>query len=284
MYSHLPQDLKKCIGIVCNGELVLSASLEKRIKECGLIIGVDGGLNACASMHLLPTWIVGDFDSVNPEILTYFSQSTNILRYTQAKDFTDLEIAIKKAKEMHPASSVFVFGGLGGRMDHTLTNLFFLMRDPGHLFLESENQLIFAVNAHSGSLFIPRNEFQTLAVYPYNGPTKELRISMEKKEYHYCDFNRENSAILPLISDCYLSIGQGEVLVLLDKRIILIDTDCHQKMEKEAAKDISTLFLLERLLHSPDEFLTTHEHVFHLCGFAQKTLSKMEKCFVLLMI
>jgi thiamine pyrophosphokinase len=71
--------------------------------------------------------VLGDFDSCD------FSSLQGIEFYIHSlstdKDDSDLGVALKDAYAKSPSAPVIVFGGLGGRVDHTLSNLYLLFRE-----------------------------------------------------------------------------------------------------------------------------------------------------------
>lgn len=91
------------------------------------MIGVDGGLNHCATLDITPQWIIGDFDSVESDVFKRFRQD-KMIQLEAAKNLTDLEVAVKKAQQLNTTAQIVIFGGLGGRLDHTLSNIFLLLR------------------------------------------------------------------------------------------------------------------------------------------------------------
>jgi thiamine pyrophosphokinase len=92
------------------------------------IICADGGARHARALGLIPEMIVGDLDSINPEIEKYFRQDgVRFLHYPAMKDETDAELALLKAFELAP-DKILIFGGLGLRLDHTLANLSLLLQ------------------------------------------------------------------------------------------------------------------------------------------------------------
>ena len=67
-----------------------------------IVIGVDRGLEFLYRNQILPTYIVGDFDSVEPEVVEYYRSETNvpIRQFDPVKDASDTEIAIRLAIEL----------------------------------------------------------------------------------------------------------------------------------------------------------------------------------------
>lgn len=89
-----------------------------------LVVCADGGANFAYQMGVTPDCIVGDLDSIRPEVKEYFAQQgVRFIVYPAAKDFTDFQLALKAAEEMG-ADEIILVGTLGGRLDHTLANLY----------------------------------------------------------------------------------------------------------------------------------------------------------------
>lgn len=95
-----------------------------------LFIGVDRGNLFLIEQGIYPDLAIGDFDSVSEEELALVcSQSKEILQAQPEKNDTDLELAVKTAFVRYPQAQVTIFGAFGGRLDHTLANIF-LPSDP----------------------------------------------------------------------------------------------------------------------------------------------------------
>lgn len=91
------------------------------------IIAVDGGLAFLKLAGLKPDAIVGDFDTVAPEILEDYRKQPEITfeAHKPEKDETDTELAIDTAIKAGCNSLVFL-GATGGRLDHAIGNLHLL--------------------------------------------------------------------------------------------------------------------------------------------------------------
>lgn len=119
--------MKRCL-IITGGPLDLSfaaAFLEKEAFE--KVIAVDSGLEGVKALGLEPDMIVGDFDSVKPEILEYYRTREHIVWDVRQpeKDETDTELALMKAQAAG-CSRIAVLGATGGRLDHMLGNIHLL--------------------------------------------------------------------------------------------------------------------------------------------------------------
>ena len=119
--------MKRCL-IITGGKLDLSFAGSFLGQETfDKIIAVDAGLEAVKALGLEPDMIVGDFDTVKPEVLAYYRRMEHIVWDARQpeKDETDTELALLKAQATG-CSEVVVLGATGGRMDHTLGNIHLL--------------------------------------------------------------------------------------------------------------------------------------------------------------
>ena len=119
--------MKRCL-IITGGKLDLSFAGSFLGQETfDKIIAVDAGLEAVKALGLEPDMIVGDFDTVKPEVLAYYRRMEHIVWDARQpeKDETDTELALLKAQATG-CTEVVVLGATGGRMDHTLGNIHLL--------------------------------------------------------------------------------------------------------------------------------------------------------------
>lgn len=111
--------MSKRIVIVSGGELDEELTLAVLKKQEGeYIIGVDKGMEFLYTHQIMPSYIVGDFDSVKAEIADYYKNETNvpIREYNPVKDASDTEIAIRLAMTLG-CSELIILGATGGRVD-----------------------------------------------------------------------------------------------------------------------------------------------------------------------
>ena len=88
--------MSKKIVIVSGGELEESFVLsELETLDSQFIIGVDKGMEFLYHHKILPSYIVGDFDSVDQKIGDYYCNETKvpIREFNPVKDASDTEIA-----------------------------------------------------------------------------------------------------------------------------------------------------------------------------------------------
>lgn len=114
--------------VIAGGEIdkkILEDYIEKHSNLN--IIAVDKGLEALYQLDVAPNHVVGDFDSVDANILQTFKNNTKIVfhTYNPEKDNTDTDIALKLAIELK-SSTITIIGALGKRFDHALANIHIL--------------------------------------------------------------------------------------------------------------------------------------------------------------
>lgn len=102
-----------------------AAFLSKEKQDC--LLAADKGMEFCYEQKICPDYIMGDFDSADPKIVSYYSNSADVelIRFQPEKDDTDMELAVRKAITLG-SDKIYVLGALGGRMDHCIANIHLL--------------------------------------------------------------------------------------------------------------------------------------------------------------
>ena len=116
--------------IFANGEINQMPSAAQLVHGDDVIISVDGGMRHLKALGLKPHLIIGDMDSILPEVLSSAqADGIEILRFPPEKDETDLELAIQLVQQ-RGFTECLVIGALGGRIDQTLANIWLLLAGP----------------------------------------------------------------------------------------------------------------------------------------------------------
>lgn len=122
------------------------------------LICADGGQKHLKALGLTPDVLLGDFDSSLPEEGGY-----ELLRYPPEKDDTDLMIALKLGLQKG-YRDFRIYGGLGGRIDHTLAAI------QGLSFLKDHGA--------NGMLWQEKNEVWLLYNETASFPRRDVRVSL----------------------------------------------------------------------------------------------------------
>ena len=86
-------------------------------KSDDLMIAADGGYDHLKKLDIFPDVVIGDFDS-----LGYVPEDVSVVKLPTVKDVTDMYAAVETGIEKGYREFV-IYGGCGGRLDHTLSNI-----------------------------------------------------------------------------------------------------------------------------------------------------------------
>lgn len=118
-----------------------------------LVLAADGGYRHCQASGIIPDLLLGDFDSLEnlPQTIPHHT-------FPVEKDDTDTMLAIKYGLDQG-CRTFHLYGGTGGRMDHTLANLQSLA------YLAQRNAIGYLYDEHyvstalwNGTLSLPARE------------------------------------------------------------------------------------------------------------------------------
>jgi len=91
------------------------------------LICADGGARIALALGLTPEVVVGDLDSLDETAQVWLkAMGCRFVVYPAAKDWTDLELALRLAAQ-EGAAEIIILGALGGRLDQELANILLLL-------------------------------------------------------------------------------------------------------------------------------------------------------------
>lgn len=126
----------------------------------GFIIAADGGFSYLEENNIVPNLVVGDFDS-----LGRIPSGFEIVRHPAAKDDTDTMLAVNEGLN-RGYNKFIIYGGLGGRLDHTFANIQTLtyLASKGALgFMIGENTVITSIK--NSKLVFDKSYSGTVSVF-----------------------------------------------------------------------------------------------------------------------
>lgn len=129
--------------LFCNGEIRDFDFHRQLLKDDDFIIAVDGGGCFCRELGVKPQLVLGDFDSLPPEVKTCFKEDgAEILGFPADKDFTDLVLAVEEARK-RGFGEILILGALGGkRADMHIGNVLALSAYDEKILIKNENSEI----------------------------------------------------------------------------------------------------------------------------------------------
>lgn len=173
----------KSILIIANGEPPRNSLLQELVDQSNIIIAADGGSNICFRKNIYPDFIVGDLDSIEPQILSNFKDCQIIKISDQSTH--DLFKAIDFTKTLNP-HIIRIVAAFGKRLDHSMANLLLLQQMYKTLpleFYDSHGRL----SMLSGNQKIEMPVGQIISLFsflPVHGVTLEgFKYSLENNDY-----------------------------------------------------------------------------------------------------
>ncbi len=172
--------------IICNGDPPQEKMLYKLWELCEFHVAADGGANLLHSLNLIPDAIVGDFDSLKPEVKKQFSNS--ILFHITEQNTNDADKAVRHCLQKG-FTEINLIAADGARQDQFLSNLEILLKysPKARLILWSQmERMEFILSSWKGNL--PKGT--TISLLPLFGGASRV-------ETHGLEFNINNHDLLP---------------------------------------------------------------------------------------
>ena len=209
--------------IVCGGEIDGDFA-ERLIMSSGfeVIIAADRGMDFLYEHKITPDIIVGDFDSVKNEALSYFKEKgmSDIHVLNPEKDDTDSECALQIALD-HGADHIIIIGATGTRIDHVLGNISLLGKSM------SEGKMAELLDTHNrirminNELEIEKNKQygKYVSIIPV---CKNNKITLEGFKYPLKDYTFEGFNTLGISNEIVddiakITVNEGQYIVIESK-------------------------------------------------------------------
>lgn len=139
------------VVVVANAPLTWTEPLVRVVRRADLVVAADGGANHLARIGVRPAAVVGDLDSIRPEVREWLGEGCLVPRPDQ--EHTDLFKTLAYVIDERRAARVTVLGAAGGRLDHALENLGVLARWAGRAALELRDESIRVVPVFGAASF-----------------------------------------------------------------------------------------------------------------------------------
>lgn len=203
---------KRCV-ILAGGEI---NPADVSVPDDAFVICADRGYAAAEKLGINPVLVMGDFDSLG------FVPSSDCTRtYPPEKDDTDTMLAVKAALEKG-AEEIFIYGALGGRLDHTFANiqtLQFIANHGARGILIGGNDM-FTMQTGPSCVRYERHEGYYFSVFSYS--EKCTGVNITGTEYTLTEGVLANDFPLGVsnhITEEYAEISlQNGVLVIIESK------------------------------------------------------------------
>ena len=112
---------RKTALVITGGYCNVEAAKNLLPESVDLKIAADSGYMTAQKLGITPDITMGDFDSYKDKL----PPEMNTLRVACEKDVTDTMLACEYAKD-NGCRYITIVGGTGGRIDHSISNVFYL--------------------------------------------------------------------------------------------------------------------------------------------------------------
>ncbi|MBQ4595459.1 MAG: thiamine diphosphokinase [Firmicutes bacterium] len=207
--------------VIITSYIDTNLSLLPYTNDADFIICLDGGWDIASGENILPDLIMGDMDSLMGEL----PENVPIERFKPEKDYSDLELALKKAAQLN-AVNVTVIGGIGGRLDHTIANIQLLSQYTNcfdSLIMKDGRNKCFVINENQKKgIALPYDDNSYFSVFSLSEKCTGLTINNAK--YPLTDYTLPRTGSLCVSNefigekDAVLSIENGTLLVIISKK------------------------------------------------------------------
>jgi thiamine pyrophosphokinase len=118
------------VFVLANGDLESLDWARSQLAMARAIVAANGGAAHVLATGFWPDTVIGDMDSIaTADQRELDAKGTQVIRHPEAKDETDLELALLHAAATYE-EPIRVLAGLGGRLDQWLANILLLLH-PG---------------------------------------------------------------------------------------------------------------------------------------------------------
>ncbi len=207
--------MKKCI-IIANGKPPKKKTVDYFVKKgFSTIICADGGANAAKKLNIIPDFIIGDFDSILPQVVKYYKGRSIFINYKRQND-TDVEKCLKFAiKKKY--DEVVLLGVTGDRLDHTICNLGIVIKFYNRIkiILAAENSILIPANMPISLRSIVG---ETISIYAFNDKTEITSYGLKYKLINsVLPFGKkESTSNVAITEKVKLDVRNGIIFIIRD--------------------------------------------------------------------
>ncbi|MBW3087305.1 thiamine diphosphokinase [Bifidobacterium sp. 82T24] len=191
------------------------------IPRGAYVIAADGGVDHTEPLGITPDAVIGDFDSAADDFAET-SRYGDVMRLPSEKDDTDMFAAVKLGWA-HGARRFHIFGGLGGRLDHTLANMQLLAQISRHAgigLLHGDGMMATAITDATLSFpawRLPQGVGRMVSVFAHSDAASH--VSIRGLKYEVDDAQLRNTRALGVSNefrdgvDALVTVGDGTLVV-----------------------------------------------------------------------
>ncbi len=197
-------------------------SSKEFLKQCfqgvDFIACADSGMNITRQMGYVPDLLIGDMDSLNPELLADPEiKSMEVIKLNPVKDYSDTYYAMEALRD-RGVKQLTILGAMGSRADHSLANLFSLEHFLDCMeieFLDGQNHVqLFK----KGEFEIAKDHFTYLSLLCLSD---QCKFSVEDTKYEVHEFETTRSDPIGLSNEI---LGDRAKLIIHDGIVVVVQS------------------------------------------------------------
>lgn len=200
-------------SIICiNGSLPSKGFFSK--WEKAKIIACDGAINGLIKNNIMPSYLIGDMDSIDASLLGIFTETDCKRIYNPCQETTDFEKAIKFTEHEALFPSIVV-GINGGEIDHIMYNIMTVYKHATKnnlcFYDISSNSWGFIIEGKANLYF---NMNTVLSIFSYDNAivsTTGLKWELDKKHLNYKCSSVRNLSVSPKVE---VDVIQGKIILI----------------------------------------------------------------------
>jgi thiamine pyrophosphokinase len=212
--------MKKCI-ILANGtppKKGIFNFLER--EDYDVLFCADGGANSAFKYNLIPETIIGDLDSIDKKVLSFYKNKCRIIQIKRQND-TDLEKCLKYAS-LKKYEETVVLGATGDRLDHLFCNLGIVLKFFDKIKVKIIHQKSILC-AYSKDVELLTVKGETISLYGFDQKTKitsaGLKYSLNDTALPFG--KKESTSNVALGDKLNLRIRNGKIFVVRDFELLV---------------------------------------------------------------
>ena len=199
--------MSRCVIV---GSMKVDSKIKQYIND-SFVIAADAGVKNLEDLNIKPDLIVGDFDS-----LGFAPEGDNVIKYPVKKDDTDMMLAVKEALKLG-YDDIVIFGGCGGRIDHTLANIntmIFALKEGAKITMLDSDAEYYICDTE---IVLPFKQGFNFSIFAVNGTTK---VCIENAMYNGEEITIANDATLGVSNsfvdkDVKVTVREGIALIVV---------------------------------------------------------------------
>lgn len=206
--------MQRCV-IIAGADITNYDFINSKISKDDYLIYCDSGLKHREKIGIEPSLIIGDFDSFeNPNL------DIETIVLPTVKDDTDSMYAVKEAIK-RGFDDILLIGVIGGRLDHTLSNVYILK------YIKNNNKKAVIIDDFSEMQIVDNNvtfvddSYSFFSLVNITGTAKGITIKNAKYELQNAEITPEyqygvsNEPLKGKTAE--ISVKDGELLLIKDR-------------------------------------------------------------------